>query len=509
MIFDAKDISGNITLEADVVVVGSGAGGGPFAYKMAQAGKRVIILEAGGYNTSKEFTENEAEMVNKLYAAGGGQSTEDGSIGIYQGQTTGGSTVVNGMMCFPPPDQVLHKWANEHGVTGMGPGDLQPALREVEEIINVHDALPHEINRANRLFIEGCHNLGWQGAPARRNTKECLATGFCLAGCAYDRKRSVLVTYIPLALEYGATLYCGARVDKVLANNGKVSGVVAQLRDGKSGKLCGTIEVNAKIVALAAGSIQTPCILQRSSLANSSGMVRRNLAIHPAAPMVGLFKEKIYAWRGSVCGGYSDEFAADDRGGYLLESGSLGPALTGMLVPGFGREFQDGMALYPHMASCNSIVHDPGVGEVRYDSGKGRAVINYRPTEETYSRVKDSIKRMAQLWFAAGAKKVFAPFTEPLVLEGPEQLSRIDERPMLPNSVILNSYHPQGTAKMGSDPTSSVIAFNGESHDIENLFVVDASSFPTSIEVNPQITTMMLGTHFAQGILAESSRYFS
>ncbi|MBZ0251697.1 MAG: GMC family oxidoreductase N-terminal domain-containing protein, partial [Candidatus Methylomirabilis sp.] len=230
MIRQARDLSGEIVETADVVVVGSGGGGGPFAYKMAEAGKSVVILEAGGYYAAKDFTEREEDMTKLLYVEGGAYGPEDGSITLYQGKCVGGSTVINAMICFRPPERVLDLWAREHGVTGMTMQDLLPSIEEVERIVSAHVNEPHEINAANQLLMRGAGKLGWHQAPLTRNVKDCVLSGFCLLGCAYDRKRSVLVTYVPLAVELGAKLYADAEVDHIDVSGGRARGVTAVVR---------------------------------------------------------------------------------------------------------------------------------------------------------------------------------------------------------------------------------------------------------------------------------------
>ena len=509
MISQAKGISGDITEETDVVVIGSGAGGGPFAYEMAKAGKRVVILEAGGYYTSADFSEEEMEMVNKLYVDGGNQGPADGSIHILQGKCVGGSSTVNAMMCFHPPEKILNKWAQEHGVSGLSLRDLMPAIEEVEEIIHVHEALPHEINAANRLVMKGCDKLGWHNAPLRRNTKECLVSGACMMGCAYDRKRSVLVTFVPLAVEASARLYADAEVQTIHAKDGRATGVTALVKDRDSGAIKGQLTVNAKVVVVSAGAIQTPCILQRSGLANSSGMVGRNLAVHPGIVTGALFEQQLNAWRGGVCGSYSAEFADDAKGGYYIEGGTMGPAMGGQMLPGCGEDYREIMRQYSRIATGNAIVHDSCVGQVTYNPDTGRADIDYEMDEDTARRSRDSIKQMARMWFAAGARRVYTPFVDPLILDSVEEIDRIDERSMGPNQLTVVSYHPQATVRMGADPRTSVINSQGECHDVRNLFVADASIFPTSIAVNPQISVMAISMHFARGILADQDHYFS
>jgi len=508
MILEAKDLRGDLNLDTEVLVIGSGAGGGPFAYKMAEAGRDVVILESGGYYTAEDFTEREAEMTAKLYVEGGNHGPDDGSITLYQGRCVGGSTVINAMICFRPPDWVLDDWRTRFGVTGMTPRELESSIDEVERIVSVHTNEPHEINRGNALLLQGAQKLGWHNAPLQRNVKDCVLSGFCLLGCAYDRKRSVLVTYVPLACEMGARLFSDATVDRIIVSGGKVRGASATVRDRETGRPKAKIQVRAKVVAVAAGAVQTPALLQRSGLSNQSGMLGRNFAIHPSAAVSGIFDEELSSYRGALCGTYSAEFHDHGKGGFLIEGGNGGPIQTAFFFPGFGKLHRELMDRFDHTATSVSVVHDPGVGSVNWDADTGKVKIDYAMEPDTQARVKQSVRRMAEMWFAAGARRVVTPFTRPLVLDSPDELGRIDAMPAGPNDIGLTSYHPQATARMGADRKQSVVKPNGESHEVRGLFVVDASVFPTAVDVNPQITIMSVSTHFARGVLADSRRYF-
>ncbi len=509
MIREAKDLSGEIHEEVDVVVVGSGAGGGPFAYKMAQAGKSVLIIEAGGYYTAdKDFTEKEGEMSRKLYVEGGAQATADGSVGVYQGKCVGGSTVINGMMCFRPPERVLQSWEDKFGVTGLSYQDLLPSILEVEQTINSTENLPHEINIPNRLMMKGADALGWSNAPIWRNKQDCAISGFCMQGCAYDRKRSMLVTYVPMAVESGATLYADTEVDRILTRGGRTTGVVASVRDRDTREVVATLHVKARIVALAAGAIQTPALLQRSELCSHSGQLGKNLAIHPGPSTVALFPQPVYGWVGPPGGSYIDEFHEHDKGGFLIEGMSFGPMGMAVYMGQFGKLQRDLMRDYTRLATCLTVVHDPGCGSVQYNPKTGKADITYVLDDETQQRVKESIAAMARMWFAAGAQKVMAPFTKPLVLESADEIDSVYELSVGPSDINISGPHPQGTARMGADPDHSVVDARGETHDVKGLFVIDTSAFPTSIDVNPQISTMSISTHRALTILSDSSRYF-
>jgi len=241
--------------------------------------------------------------------------------------------------------------------------------------------------------------------------------------------------------------------------------------------------------------------MKRSNISDPNSLIGKNLAIHPAAPVTAMFDEPLYSWKGGICGSYSEEFAKDENASYFMEPGSVGPALIGSIIPGFGRAHRDIMAKFLHLASSNSIIHDKGIGTVSYDASTHRAVIDYKLDDETAKLAKDSIKNMARAWFAAGAKAVMTPFTKPLVLESLEDLDKVDLMSTEPNDLMLVSYHPQSTVRMGGDEQNSIINSQGECHHTKGLYVVDASTFPTSVHVNPQISVMSIAMHFAKQLI--------
>ena len=237
----AKDITQTtLSLSADVVVVGSGAGGAVMAYELARAGKTVIVLEAGPYVPSSEFKEEIAHAMDTLYADHGGQTNKDGDILVLQGHCVGGSTVVNGCVAFRTPDFVLETWQRDHGLTDLTPETLAPYFQKVEERLSIHENQEAEINRNSAKVREGCEKLGVSWKPLKRNIKNCALTGHCLSGCATDRKQSMLVTYLPWAVAEGAKIYADTKVVKVLSENGKAAGVLAEKsRHDGQGKNCG------------------------------------------------------------------------------------------------------------------------------------------------------------------------------------------------------------------------------------------------------------------------------
>lgn len=506
----AKDVSqASIQLEADVVVVGSGAGGAVAAYELARAGKSVIVLEAGPYVPSSEFTEDFNKAVVQLYQDNGAQTNKDGDLLLLQGRCVGGSTVVNGCVAFRTPDYILEDWQKHYGLTNLTPAALDPYFSKVESNLGIHVNEEHEINRNSGVIRDGCNKLGISWKPFKRNIRECALTGHCLSGCASDRKQSMLVTYLPWAVANGAKIYADTRVTRILADNGKASGVTAEMIDPATGKKKADISVTAKIVVLAAGAVQTPLLLQKSALANSSGQVGKNFACHPSTLVVGEHEEDVHSWRGALLGVYVDEWLHPSKGGFVLEAGGGGPVELSMVAqPGLGKTFLDYMTNVKKLTGLVTLIHDHNVGEIHWDDDKKQ--IDYRVAEADFPAMKAAIKAAIKVHFASGAKKVYVPTVAHRVVENVADIDAVvDAIEPGPQTLRLISYHPQGTCRMGADASKSVVNPYGETHDVKGLFITDASLFPTSIIVNPQVTVYTLSSYISDHIVKNQEKYFA
>ena len=506
----AADISQTtLTLDADVVVVGSGAGGAVMAYEMAKAGKRVVVLEAGPYVPSSEFNEKFSDMLALLYEDHGNQSTTQGDLLVLQGRCLGGSTVVNGCVAFRIPDFILDDWHKNYGLTNLTTDALNPYFEKVERNLNIHTNQPHEINENSRKLQKGAEELGWSVKPLRRNIRDCALTGHCLSGCKTDRKQSMLVTYLPWACHYGAQVYTDTRATKVLTKAGKATGVKAEVVDSNTGKVVCDLTVNAKVVVAAAGAVQTPVLFLRSEIGNSSNQVGKNFACHPSTLMAAEFPSDIYTWRGAMLGVYVDEFERPEKGGFILEGGGAGPIELGMSTePGTGKPYVAFMEKAKQYASCVTLIHDHNVGQIRWEDGQKH--IDYTLSDQDFPAMKSAFKAAAKIYLAAGADRVFLPTCDRRVIESEDQIDAVvDGIENNPFALRMVSYHPQGTMRMGADAKHSVVNPMGESHDVKGLFVADASLFPTSIIVNPQQTVYAMSHYIADHVLEDKAGYFS
>jgi choline dehydrogenase-like flavoprotein len=503
MITTGKRINGDLQLSAEVCVIGSGAGGAVVTKELAEAGRDVVLLEQGGYYTKDDFTQREDEMMPLLYEDMGQRATTDQSIVILQGRTVGGSTVHNLCYCFRTPEPILRKWQREDGVRDLAPADMLPSFERVERMLKVKPIEPHEVNTLNNKIREGCEQLGYHGFVTNHNREHCTQSGFCLLGCPFDAKQSMLITYIPAADRAGARIYANCPVRRIVAEAGRARRVEGEVVDDL-GRPRHRMRVDAQVIVLCAGAINSPQILLRSGIANANDQVGRNLHLHPSVLLSGVYDDDIYGYRGIPQSYYVDQFIdleRDPDSGYILMPVYGFPVMTATNLPGFGPAHFEVMRNFHRMVGILVLMHDQSSGRVAVASN-GKAEISYEINEKEQQLFVEGMKHCAEILFAGGAKKVLAPYHRPLWLQPGDRLDAFDQRGMRQGEILIASTHPQSTCKMGEDPKRSVVNSYGQSHELKNLFVCDMGMFPSSLGAPPQITTAALADRAAQYIKA-------
>ncbi len=489
----AADLGGDLAVECDVVVVGTGAGGAVVARELAEAGVAVILVEDGDYFDRTQFTGRVFEMQQLMYKRGGATFAVGNTfIPIPLGKTVGGSTTVNSGTCYRTPDRVLHTWQHELGLTELGPDSLGKYFDRVEGVLGVAPAKRELLGGNARVVARGAEALGLQHhGPLRRNAPDCDGKGVCVFGCPTDAKRSTNVSYVPLALKAGAELFAGCQVQRIIVESGKATGVVARTRGGPS------LTVRARAVVIAAGALETPLLLARNKLCGGSGELGKNLSIHPACGMLAEFDEKISGWDG-IPQGYSIEDFHEE--GILFEGAYTPLELTMSMVQTLGPRLVELAEAYDRVASFGFLVEDSSRGSVR--EVLGEPVITYMLGDGDVARIKRGVDLLAQVFFAAGAKRVISPIHGFDELTSPADLERLRRASVRASDLDLSAYHPLGTARMGLRPASSVVGPDHQAHDVDRLYIVDGAAVPSSLGVNPQVTIMALATRAAEKIAA-------
>ncbi len=492
--------------EADVVVIGSGAGGAVMAKELAESGMSVVVCEEGAYFTRKDFAGPPWEWVQRLYRANGttvalGLPT----IPLPLGKGVGGTTLINSGTCFRTPDKVLNAWASQWGIEAIDPEAMTPFFERVERIMHV-TTVPEELLGENaRVFRRGVEALGLHGAPMARNIDGCRGCGVCAFGCPSDAKQSTHISYLPRAQRHGASIYARCRAERIIVEGGKARGVVASLLD-PSGQPRARLTVRAKIVVVAAGAVHTPALLHRNALANRSGQLGRNLRIHPAAGIGAWMPEDVFGWRGTLQPYYVDDWHASHD--IMIEVTSSVPGIGAGTMPGSGVFTKEILGQYKHLASAGLFVSDTSSGRVR-KVGSGEPVVTYRLNKLDTRKLVRGIVHTAEIFFAAGAQQVFTGLPGTSFVKHPKELEDVKEEAVRPGALRLTAFHPVGTARMGANPADTVVGPWGEAHDVANLFVADASVLPGCPTVNPQISIMAFATRAADNIVRHGGSYLA
>jgi choline dehydrogenase-like flavoprotein len=486
-------LGGDLALECDVVVVGTGAGGAVVGRELAEAGLAVVFVEEGRYFERQDFTSRAFTMQQKLYRRGGSTfSVGNVGIPIPLGQSVGGTTTVNSGTCYRTPDRVLRRWHDELGLGELGPDAMAPYFERVEAVLGVERAKAELMGGNGRVIARGCNALGFtKHGPLKRNAPACDGQGVCCFGCPTDAKRSTNVSYIPLALKAGAEVFANARVTRVIVDGGRARGVVALADDGSR------LTVRSRAVVIACGSIMTPLLLARQGLGGTSGQLGKNLSIHPACGALAEFDEQILPWKG-IPQGYGIEELHDE--GILYEGASVPLEMTVSFSHLIGPDLVRLAESFDHVASFGFLVEDTSRGSV--GEVLGQPLIRYWLQERDVAHIKRGLDVLARVFFAAGARAVHLPVAGFDVLRSEADLADLRRAKLHAWDLDLSAYHPLGTARMGRDAASSVIGADHEMHDCRGLYVVDGAAVPTSLGVNPQITIMALATRAAEKIAA-------
>lgn len=488
-------------LSCDVVVVGSGAGGAPVAARLAEAGLDVVVVEEGGHARREEL---EAEDVwprfLRLYRDLGLTGTVGlPPIPVPLGRAVGGTTVVNAGTCYRAPDRVLERWVRDHGLEDARPADLDALFAEVEEVQGVGRPDREVLGCNAEVFERGATAMGAQGHVLERNTRGCRGCGEAVVGCPFEAKQAVHLTWLPRAEAAGATILARTRVDRVVVEDGRARGVHGTVLDpGPLDTEHHPVRIDAGAVVVAAGAFHTPVLLARSGVGDPSGGRGRNLQIHPAIGVAAVMPDDVRAWRG-----VNQSWATDalfDEHGIMIEATSAVPPLTGGQMPFAGAELKDLLSAARRTATCGFLIEDSTTGRVRRGPA-GRPVATYQLSAHDRRRIAVGFAWVAEAFLEAGAERVLVGRRDQRWATSHADVRRIRQEGVPPEVLKLSAYHPVGTHRIGADAAAPSDPW-GAVRGTDGLWVADASSLPSCLGVNPQVTIMAFALRTAARVLA-------
>jgi choline dehydrogenase-like flavoprotein len=493
-----RDHRGALIVDADVVVVGSGASGAVVATELAQAGQRVIVLEEGARVPQSEYgAMRVSESLRHIWRDGGMTVAvplgDSPAINVTMGKVVGGSSVLTGGVCFRLPGRILHEWRQHHGLPEYTEASMEEATQAVEKHCHVETVPTAMRSRSTTLFDEGARKRGFELKPLRRNTRDCHGCGRCNFGCPEGAKMSVDLSYLPRAVKAGATVYSHCLVDKVVSRGGRAVGVTGRVLNGPEGSPGDKLTVHARRVVLACSAWYTPLILMRSGVGRRSKVLGKRMTLHPGFRMMARFDEDVRGWRGAMQSAFSDAF--EDQGATLV-SLFIPPSVIGATTPGIGASHHLRAQQLPNIAMFGGMIHDEGGGTVRQGFGR-EPIVTYRMAKEDRPKVSATLRALGETYLAAGAKELFPPLLGLTHGMDADTFRKLDLDAIPMSRFETSSQHPLGTARMGKDGVSAVVDADGRAFDLDELYVVDGSVLPTSLGVNPQLSIMSIATRLA------------
>ncbi|UTY60343.1 GMC family oxidoreductase [Massilia sp. erpn] len=508
-VVDASRLERDETYEADVVVVGSGAGGGVTAEILALAGLKVLIVEEGALKSSRDFKMREAEAYPALYQESAARKTRDKAINILQGRTVGGTTVINWTTSFRTPPSTLAFWQREFGLSGYGAAEMAPwfAMMEARLHISPWSVPPNE---NNDLLRRGAMHLGIPTGVIRRNVNGCWNLGYCGMGCPTNAKQSMLVTTIPAALERGATLLTRVRAERFVLQGEHAERLECSALSADGIAPTGRrLTLRARHFVVAGGAINSPALLLRSNAPDPGRLLGRRTFLHPTLVSAGRFAQRVDGYAGAPQSVYSDHFLEtqpiDGAVGYKLEAPPIHPLLMATTMAGFGAMHAEAMTSFPHLHALLALLRDGfhaespgGAVELRSD---GSPLLDYPISDYLWQGARRALLSMAEIQFAAGALTV-TPVHElaPAYGSWAEAKQGIAGLPMQSLLTRVVSAHVMGGCTMAGDERHGVVDPQGRYRGLDNVSVHDGSLFPTSIGANPQLTIYGIAARLASGL---------
>ena len=484
-------------ISADAVVVGSGAAGAIVAYRLAESGRSVIVLERGRHVDPSEFTENEVVQISNLYADGALQLSRDFSFQVLQGMCVGGSTVVNNAVCFDLPDRILATWNGPGHDAGLDPDRLAESFLRARDLVDVRRPPSPHLQGGASKFVEGIENLGLDQPPNEMNVVDtnisnCPGSGYCNIGCPFGTKLSMLDKVLPEGQQrFGDRLRIlpECLAERIETSDGRARAVVARLGDGRK------VRVEGETVVVSAGAIASSWLLMQSKIARSRA--GRNLRFNMGSPITADFEQTLDSFDGVQISHYLEP---PGEKGFVMETWFNPVVSQALNMPGWLDDHRNNMDRFRNLTAAGVLVGTQGSADLR-PALTGGVDIVYKPAREDLRTLIEALKLLARIYLAAdGVRRVMPSTFQFHEFTSEDQLDELDRYVEHSSYMSIGSGHPQGGNAISRNGSDGVVDPSLRVHGLENLYVCDASVFPTATTVNPQLTVMALAEYAAAGI---------
>ncbi len=490
----------DVEIEADYVVVGSGAGGATAAVTLARGGERVTIVEAGPWRDPEDYPSSIYGAMRDMVDAWGSSFTRGRAYWpIIQASLVGGTTVINSAIGVRTPADIFEQWEREHGVGGAKMADAFARIQdELERELSWEEAPSESRGRSNLLAMQGAEKVGYASYYMKRYVKGCLGHGECFQGCRADRKQSLNRNFVRETITRGGTVMSCAPATRVLFEGQRAIGVTGRFRHPQTRQKGADFTVRAKKGVLVAASVtRSPLLLKSSGVKNK--MLGKQFRAHPGTPIFGVYDEPIDMGIGATQGWASTAYR--EKPGFKLETLSLPIDMLSGRLSGSGQVLMERLKEFRYLAMWVQASRAETVGEIR-TTLDGKPAVHYTLDRADMLRFREANYLIAKTHVAAGARAVIPSiFGMPYKLEANE-IDKLKDAPLDPRAYVAILSHLFGGCVMGKDPARSVCDGDGRVHGYEGLYIADASAIPTNLGVNPQHTIMALARLWAEGILA-------
>ena len=488
---DYVDLPGrHLEVAVEVAVIGAGAGGCAVTCALAERGIETAVFEEGRHWKSRDFKPSNPWAFKNLYQDRGARvAIGSGWLPVNGGRGVGGSTLINSAISFKTPRSIVEQWRT----LGFDPdGDFMDLVDRVWRDIGVVKNPEAVQGLNNTLFKKGAEALGLDGDYLDRSAPGCTGCGVCQLGCPTGGKNSADRTFLRQALTHdGITVYADCRADEVETDQGRVVAIKGTLRHPETQEAWGTFRVVADRFVLSAGPIGSPRFLKANGL-DPNEHVGQHLRLHPAIGVYALFDEEVVHWHGVSQGYYVDRWEE----GWLLQTATITPDNQFLALPlPVGPELNEVMSQMRHLGAAGAIIHDEdSVASV------GQHTLHFELGDHDRELLIKGMRDTARVWFAAGAHTCIPSIVGGGLIRSVDEIDEILSLDTPNDRILAVASHPMGTCRMGEDPEQAVVDGRGKVHGWDNLFIADASVFPSSLGVNPQVTVMAIGLMVGRGV---------
>jgi choline dehydrogenase-like flavoprotein len=486
-------------LEADYIVVGSGACGATAAVTLARGGAKVLVVEAGPWRDPDDYPSSVYGAMRDMLDGWGATFTRGRAFWpIVQGALVGGSTVINSAIAVRTPADIFAQWQRETGVGGDLAEPLWKLQDELERELSAQEVPPAARGRSNLLAHLGADKLGYQSHYITRYVKGCEGHGQCLQGCKADRKQSLNRNFLPEVMQRGGSIVSCAPVTRVLFEGTRAVGVTGRFKHPQSRARGADFTLRAKKGVLIAASVtRSPLLLKDSGVKLPA--LGKGFRAHPGAPIFGVYDDPVDMNTGATQGWASTAFR--EKPGFKLETLSLPLDMLSGRMAGTGELLMNRLTEFRHVAMWVQACRAESVGEVKR-ALDGKPAVHYTLDRADMERFRDGMYMVAKTHVAAGARAVLPSIHGMPYKLMANEIDQLKDAPLDPRAYVSILSHLFGGCTMGSDPARSVCDGRGRVHGHEGLYIADASAIPTNLGVNPQHTIMALARHWAQQMLS-------